>query len=147
MLGTIAKKLRMFGFDCKYYSTIDDDEVILMAKKENLIVITKDVKLAKNAIQHDITTIQIQTNTEKDQLVEIAHKISCEKFTLTYSRCSLCNGILEEIPKQAIIGKVPPKIAESVEDFWKCKECSHIYWVGTHIRNMEKLVAEINASL
>lgn len=147
MLGTIAKKLRMFGFDCRYYSTIDDDGIVLMAKKEALVIITKDARLATNAVQHDIMTIQIHTSTEKEQLVEIAHKISCKKFTLAYSRCSLCNGTLEETPKYTIIEKIPPKISESVEKFWKCKECGHIYWVGTHIRNMEKLVAEINASI
>jgi hypothetical protein len=147
MLGTIAKKLRMFGFDCKYYSTIDDDDLVLAAKKEMRIIITKDAKLAVNAIQHDIPIIKIQTKTEKEQLIEIAHKIGWPRFYLAYSRCSLCNGMLEETPKHNIIEKIPPRIAESVEKFWQCKDCLHIYWVGTHIRNMEKLITEVNASL
>jgi hypothetical protein len=145
MLGTISKKLRMFGFDCLYYNTIPDDDLVLAAKKQDRIIITKDERLATNAIQHDIITMKLQTRTEKEQLVEIARKISWKKFEFIYSRCSLCNGMLDHIEKSAILDKVPPKIAESVQEFWQCKQCHHIYWVGTHIRNLEKLAAEINA--
>jgi len=144
MLGTIAKKLRIFGFDCKYHNTMNDNDLILAAKKENRIIITRDSRLAANAVQSHITTIELETDTEKEQLVEIAHKINLEKFSIDYSRCSLCNGMLEQVEKYAIIEKIPPRIAESVEKFWQCKDCNHIYWVGTHIRNLEKLIAEIN---
>jgi uncharacterized protein len=145
MLGTISKKLRIFGFDCLYYNTIPDDDLILIAKKQNRIIITKDNRLATNAIQHDIITIKLDTHTEKEQLVEIAHKIGWKKFELSYSRCSLCNGVLDQIEKDTILDKIPPRIAQSVQEFRQCKGCHHIYWVGTHIRNLEKVVAEINA--
>ncbi|MBI5697843.1 MAG: Mut7-C RNAse domain-containing protein [Thaumarchaeota archaeon] len=149
MLGTTAKKLRMLGFDSMYHSTIDDDRVILIAKKENRIIITKDHALAVNSIQHDITTIQIHTHTEKEQLIEIANAMNWKRFSLDVSnaRCSLCNGVLESVPKQSIMDKILPRIAESVQEFWKCNECGHIYWAGTHIRNLEKLFAEINDKL
>lgn len=147
MLGTIAKKLRIFGFDCLYYDTIPDDDLVLVAKRQNRIILTKDAKLATNAIQHDIITIKLESSTEKEQLVEIARKIDCKKFEMSYSRCSLCNGMLDQIEKDVILDKIPPKIAESIQEFWQCKQCYHIYWVGTHIRNLEKLAAEINARI
>jgi uncharacterized protein with PIN domain len=147
MLGTIAKKLRIFGFDCLYYDTIPDDDLVLVAKRQNRIILTKDAKLATNAIQHDIITIKLESSTEKEQLVEIAHKIDWKKFELSYSRCSLCNGMLGKIEKDVILDKIPPKIAESIQEFWQCKQCYHIYWVGIHIRNLEKLAAEINARI
>ena len=90
MLGTIAKKLRMLGFDCKYDSAIDDDYLILDAKKEGRIIITKDTRLAINAIQSDVMAIKLKTKTEKEQIVEIARKIGWKKFDLHYCRCSLC---------------------------------------------------------
>jgi len=147
MLGTIAKKLRMFGFDCKYDSSIDDDYLILIAKKEKRIIITKDSKLATNAIQHDVTTIILQAATEKDQLIEIAKKINCKKFTLEHPRCSLCNGMINIVPKDQLTQKIPPRVVKSMEKFWQCDRCAHIYWIGSHIINMEKLVAELNNEL
>ena len=147
MLGTLAKKLRMFGFDCKYESAIDDDSLVLIAKKQDRIVVTKDLKLVLNCLQHDIKTIKIQNNTDKEQLIEIAHQINYNKFQLTYSRCSLCNGLLEEIAKNTILGKIPQRILESKEKFWKCEECNHVYWMGTHISNIEKFVTDLNGNI
>ena len=149
MLGTIAKKLRMLGYDTRYDSTIDDDRLVLIAKKENRVVITRDHLLATNAKQHDITTVEIHSDAEKEQLIEVAVAMSWKKFELdtSHARCSLCNSVLQKTPKDQIIGTIPPRIAESVLEFWKCVECSHVYLVGTHIRNLEKLFAEINDKL
>jgi len=147
MLGAVAKKLRMFGFDCKYDSTIDDDYLILDAKREGRIIITRDAMLAKNAIQHDVMAIKLQSKIEKEQLVEIAKKINWKKFELQYSRCSLCNGMLNVISKDQIAQEIPPKTSEFAQEFWQCSTCSHVYWVGTHIRSMERSIAEINARL
>jgi len=146
MLGTISKKLRMLGFDC-LYCTMPDDDLVLVAKKQNRIIITKNARLATNAIQHDIITIKLETQTEKEQIVEIARKINWKRFDLSYSRCSLCNGMLDMVEKDTIIHKIPPRIIQSVQEFWQCRQCYHIYWAGTHIRNLEKLVAEINVNI
>jgi uncharacterized protein with PIN domain len=147
MLGTIAKKLRMLGFDTHYYNTISDDELITAAKKEERIIITKDQMLAVKAANQNIPTIKVLTITEKEQLIEIAHKINWKKLALDSPRCSMCNGMLQKTSKQEITGMIPPKVDELVQEFWQCDRCSHIYWVGTHIRNLERLIAEINDTL
>lgn len=146
MLGTIAKKLRIFGFDCTYSATIEDDDLILTAKKQDRIIITKDSKLADNARKHDILTIEITAPTEKEQFVEIAKKMGWSKyrFDVTSARCAVCNGVLQAIQRNQVVDKVPPKIAQYVKEFWICSNCKHIYWEGTHIRKLEKLIAEIN---
>jgi len=42
MLGNIAKKLRLFGYDAEYSSNTTDKDLILKVKEENRILITKD---------------------------------------------------------------------------------------------------------
>ena len=49
MLGKLAKKLRLLGYDTAYSSDIDDEDLIRIAKNENRILITKDVQLARKA--------------------------------------------------------------------------------------------------
>lgn len=147
MLGTIAKKLRMLGFDTQYYNTINDDELITSARKEERIIITKDQMLAVKATNQNIPTIQVLTHTEKEQLTEIARKMSWKKLALDNPRCSMCNGMLQKASKQNITEMIPPKVAELVQEFWQCNKCSHIYWAGTHIRNLERLITEINDTL
>jgi uncharacterized protein with PIN domain len=147
MLGTIAKKLRMLGFDTQYYNTINDDELITSARKEERIIITKDQILSVKAANQNIPTIHILTHIEKEQVTEIARKMSWKKLTLDSPRCSMCNGMLQKASKQDITEMIPPKVAELVQEFWQCDKCAHIYWVGTHIRNLERLIAEINDTL
>lgn len=149
MLGTIAKKMRILGFDSKYSAAIDDEDLILLAKKESRTIITKDHQVADNAKKHDILTVDITTHTEKAQLIEIAKKIGFKKYEFNPSsaRCPMCNGILHGTEKHQIIDKVPIKIAQNVKEFWVCESCKHIYWEGTHIRNLKKLIAEINDQL
>jgi uncharacterized protein with PIN domain len=149
MLGTIAKKMRILGFDSRYSATIDDDDLVLLAKKENRVIVTRDHQVADNAKKHDILTVDITMHTEKEQLIEIAHKIGIKKYEFDSgnARCPICNGILHGVEKQQIIDKIPPKIAQNVKEFWVCESCKHIYWEGTHIRNLEKLIAEINDQL
>ncbi|NWJ90898.1 hypothetical protein HX856_06690, partial [Marine Group I thaumarchaeote] len=46
MLGKLAKKLRLLGFDTFYSSSIADNKIIIMAKNEKRILLTKDRILA-----------------------------------------------------------------------------------------------------
>ena len=149
MLGTIAKKLRILGFDCKYFDTIVDEDLLLIAKKENRVVVTKDHRLADSAKKHDIITVKVDSQPESEQLIEIAKTLDLKKYEYVAdsARCPLCNGTLQSIEKQMVIDIVPPKIFQGVERFWICQHCYHLYWMGTHIRNLEKMVAEINGKL
>lgn len=148
MLGTVAKKLRILGIDCVYFKTIDDDDLVLVAKKENRVIITKDRKLADFARKHDISTVELYIHTEKEQLVEIAKKLNWKRYELNASnaRCAICNGKLRQTQKEQI-GILPPRIAQNIQEFWICENCKHVYWEGTHIRNLKKFIGEVNASL
>lgn len=149
MLGTISKKLRILGFDCTYSSTIDDEDLILIAKKEGRIIITKDVHLANKAKKLDVTTIGITAPVEKDQLVQIAKNMGWKKyeFVASNARCPVCNGVLHSRQKDQIEAKIPPRIAENINEFWICQGCSHVYWEGTHIKKLQRFIAEINEQL
>ena len=46
MLGNIAKKLRLLGFDAEYFSDIDDSQLVEKAKIENRILISRDKKFS-----------------------------------------------------------------------------------------------------
>ncbi|MEW6044431.1 MAG: Mut7-C RNAse domain-containing protein [Thermoproteota archaeon] len=149
MLGTVAKKLRMLGFDCSYSTNIEDEDLILSAKKESRIIITKDTQLANTAKKHDVRSVEVVSPTEKEQLIEIAKKLDVKKYQFGASdaRCPSCNGVLQSIQKDLIVEMIPPKISQNVQEFWICQGCSHLYWEGTHIRNLGRLIAEINEQL
>ena len=47
MLGKIAKKLRMFGFDTLYFADTDDNAIINICLDEKRVFLTKDRELYK----------------------------------------------------------------------------------------------------
>lgn len=149
MLGKLAKKLRLLGYDSLYSSNMEDDEILRLAKNENRILITKDVPLTQKAPKQQILTIQITKDDEIEQFLQINEKIKLGKCTVSgsNSRCPVCNGELEYAEKKDIAEKVPTGVFENMNDFWKCTKCEKIYWEGTHITNLQKFTEELNGRL
>ena len=149
MLGNIARKLRLLGFDCKYFATIKDDQLLSIAKNENRILITRDHKITNICKKRNISAIDLFSTDETSQIVEICKKISLNrcKIDVKNIRCTICNGIIQPIEKEKIIDRIPPKVAQNMQQFWMCDSCDHIYWKGTHIRNLQKFIDEINEKL
>ncbi len=149
MLGKLAKKLRLLGYDSLYSSSMEDDEVIRLAQNENRILVTKDALLSKKAEKLEIRTIQITKNDEMDQFLQINRKEKLGKITVSgsNSRCPVCNGKLEHTEKKDVSEKVPTGVFENINDFWKCTKCEKIYWEGTHIKNLQKFTEELNDRL
>ena len=149
MLGKIAKKLRLLGYDSLYSSNMEDDKLLRIAKEENRILITKDVPLIEKAKKQQIVTIQITKNNEIDQLLQINEKAKLEKCIIngSSSRCPVCNGELKSIEKNSVSGKIPIGVFEKINKFWACIKCGKIYWEGTHIKNLQKFTTELNDRL
>ena len=149
MLGNIAKKLRVLGYDSKYFSDIDDEQLINEARKENRTIISKDGELVKKAEKLGMKPVFITKNDEIDQFLEIIYqtKLYISQIDGNSARCPKCNSITESIRKATVKEKVPVKVYETNDYFWKCKNCSKVYWEGTHIKNLQKFVSEINERL
>ena len=149
MLGKLAKKLRLLGFDSLYSSDNEDDEIIKKAKNENRIVITKDGPLSKKSIKQQIETIRITKEDEIEQFIQINEKVDLGKCNVSgsTSRCPICNGKLENTEKKDVFEKVPSGVYEKMNDFWICEKCKKIYWEGTHIKNLQKFTAKLNERL
>ena len=149
MLGNLAKKLRLLGYDSLYSSSIEDDNLLHIAKNENRVIITKDVQLIHKAKKHQIASIQITKNEEIEQFLQINENANLGKCTISgnNSRCPVCNGELKYTKKNDILENVPTGVFENMNDFWTCKKCGKIYWEGTHIKNLQKFNAELNDRL
>jgi len=149
MLGNIAKKLRLFGYDSEYSSDINDNDLIMRVKNENRILITKDTLLSKIAQKEKISVIQVTKNAEIEQLVQIFKILKLEEIVVNgnNSRCTECNGELKIIDKDIILNQVPKGVIEKIDEFWKCINCNKVYWEGTHIEKLKKFVVELNGKI
>jgi len=146
MLGNLAKKLRVLGYDSKYFSSIEDDKLILIAKNEKRIIITKDEQLTKKAEKQEIGFVLIRGSDESEQIMQINAKINLGTFVIdtNNSRCIVCNGNLQSVEKYRIIGKIAEGILEREKKFWMCDSCKKIYWEGTHFEKLQEFVMKLN---
>ena len=149
MLGNIARKLRLLGFNSKYFSTIKKEQFLIIAKNENRVVVTKDHHLASICNKQNIPTIELLNTNETDQIIEICKKLNISKCKINMddTRCTLCNGVIESVEKKKILDVIPMKVVQNIEYFWMCNSCNKIYWKGTHIRNLQKFIGGINEKL
>ena len=72
MLGTLAKWLRIFGFDTLFAdSNIEDGKLLKLAKDEERILITRDKNLIIDARRENIKVIKIISTDINDQLRQV----------------------------------------------------------------------------
>ena len=136
MLGSLAKWLRIFGFDTLYPdATTNDDEVIHIAKAENRFLISRDKELIIRGKKTQLQVLEIQTTDLDKQLAQVLTHIPID-HTQVLTRCTLCNTPLISVEKKAIKTHVPPKVFETRDHFWYCSVCNKYYWMGTHYENM-----------
>jgi uncharacterized protein with PIN domain len=128
---------------------MNDDMILQLAKNENRILITKDVPLILKAKKKKIWNVQITSDDEIEQFLQINKKESLGKCTVSggNSRCPRCNGKLEHTEKNDVSDKLPAGVLEIMNDFWKCTKCEKIYWEGTHIKNLQQFAMKLNEKL
>jgi len=147
MLGTLAKWMRIYGFDTIYANNkMDDKELIDICKKENRILISRDKALIKWAKRENLETIEIINTDIDDQIRKVISDRQIDQKKVL-SRCLICNGLVHEIKKVDIKSKIPKKVYDNNEKFWICKKCNKIYWKGSHFENMIDKINEIKKSI
>ncbi len=149
MLGNIAKKLRILGYDTKYHSSIDDEKLISIAEQEDRILLTKDVTLISNANKKHIKSLLVQGNDDLEQLIQLFNFLGIKNISIStsLSYCVSCNGKLEPIEKNIIKNKVPDGVYDIQQNFWICSNCKKIYWEGTHFEKIQEFVSKLNNRL
>ena len=138
MLGRLAKRLRLLGYDVLYDPSLDDNGLIRLSLEEHRLMLTRDKALAARPLASNHLFI----NSELvDEQVEQVRSIS-PGDAAPLTRCSVCNEPLASIPRQEARDLVPPYVFENREVFFRCTACGRIYWKGTHVRRMTEWTGE-----
>ena len=149
MLGSVARKLRMLGFDTLYLKDISDDDLLDIGTSQNRHILTCDKELFRRTIKIEASQVLLQGSDDVENLVHILSKygIYSVKFHPVNSRCSACNGIMKTIKPKKTDGLVPANVLKRHKVFYVCKECGKLYWEGSHIRSFRLTVKKVNSKL
>ena len=147
MLGSLARKLRILGFDTLYYKEGDDNGIIRLAVEEGRVILTADEPLASLVGRRGATAVLLSGRTDSARLRALTEWAAAlgVLFEEGDPRCSICNGALTIVPKSAVAGKVPSSVVSSHRIFYLCGSCGKVYWKGGHwkkLRSYERLMRE-----
>jgi uncharacterized protein len=148
MLGSLARKLRIFGLDTIYF-TGDDAELEALAKGKRRVILTCDRGLFDHARRHGARAILVEGRTDRERLLSIRghREASLALFSLgKASRCAVCNGELEAVLKgDAAAAGVPGSVLARHRLFYRCTSCSRSYWRGKHWDRLRRLCYSLKA--
>lgn len=125
MLMRLGRWLRLLGQDVARPGGESDDELLLQAKEECRIIITRDKGLFQACPGAGVQCLLIRSSNISDQLLEMAGE--GVPLRLDPQRCTLCNGLLDEMEP-------------SGGQRWQCRDCRKLYWKGGHWQKMKSML-------
>jgi hypothetical protein len=135
MLGRLAKRMRLLGFDVLYERTLNDHDIIGLSLEQDRVILTSDRALTKRPLAANY--IFIIHETIEDQIQQVLSLYPHSLCSRPYTRCTSCNALLVAITKREVQDLVPEFVYRVNDDFLRCPMCHRIYWKGTHIKQMD----------
>ncbi|HEV8289686.1 MAG TPA: DUF5615 family PIN-like protein [Candidatus Norongarragalinales archaeon] len=139
MLQKLARYLRVAGYSTMFAtSDLSDEQVLELARKSERILLTADKPFFARA-RHHVPALLLNPRSLSAQLKQLrqAFKISLKLGALP-TRCPVCDGKLKKVSKKSLAGKVWPRVLKEQKVFWKCENCGHVYWKGSHWKGLKK---------
>ena len=139
MLKKTTKWLRIFGVDTDFASGRDDDELLETAKRDNLVLVTRDEPLYSRCKKQGVKCDLVKSTKLEEQIAEIKSGLSLEFTFPEKTRCPACNTPLELVSGSEVSGLVEPSVLEKHDKFWICRKENKAYWEGSHWRNITRI--------
>jgi uncharacterized protein len=140
-LGTLARNLRLLGFDVAYDRQAQDRQLLSVMEREDRALLTRDRHLLMHAIvRHGYCP---RSQNADDQTIEVVRRFHLFDSIFPFSRCLRCNAPLQKVVKADIIETLEPLTKFYYEDFRRCSGCGQIYWAGSHFSKLQRRLEKI----
>ncbi len=145
MLGGLARRLRVLGYEVRYDASAKDNDLLTIAGEENMLLLTRDEELYQRALAKKIASALVVGETEEERLAQMASSFGVRLDTnMAETRCPECGASLIEKSKSDIANEVPEESLKTYDQFWKCsnQSCEKVYWVGSHWKHIRQTLEE-----
>lgn len=145
MLGTLAKWLRILGYDTLYDPALDDHQLVRQARAEGRVLLTRDRELAR---RRGMRALLINSERLDDQIRQVLQDLGLgiDRFkTDGPSRCPVCNEVLATMDRQTARARVPAYVAQTHQQFKHCPGCRRVYWRGSHWQRMDGFLDQLES--
>ena len=142
-LGKLARWLRMLGFDMVYSPAFTHNELLNIAEAEHRVLLSRNAAIGRH--HPSVATFAITGDDPAAQLKQVLQYFQLLSYIQPFTKCMVCNGMLEVVSKESIMNELPEKTAMYYHQFWQCVQCKRIYWKGPHYNRMMRFIQNITA--
>jgi len=138
MVGTLAKWLRLLGYDTVYMPEVSPASVKREARRQGRILLTRRACFLN---QRDMPPfVFIRADRFREQLKQVCTDLRLTVSSSLLRRCSVCNQELETIDRERVQARVPTYVWQTQTTFSHCRKCQRVYWNATH---RERIIEEL----
>jgi hypothetical protein len=141
-LGTLARDLRLLGFDSWYQRTVDDADLVSISVESGRMLLSRDLGLLMRSAL--ATASYVRATDPDEQIVEVLARFGLGEKVQPFRRCLACNALLVSASASQVAANVDPRIAAQFYSFRHCTDCGRTYWEGSHY---ERLAARVETIL
>jgi uncharacterized protein with PIN domain len=135
MVIRLGRWLRAAGHDTAIQERPAGDRALLdRALRENRLLITRDRKLTEFR-EAPGTVLLLTGNRPAAWAAELGAALAIDWLHRPFSRCLLCNAVLEAAP-EAAADRLPERARGLAPKATWCPACHKLYWPGGHVRRM-----------
>lgn len=141
-LGTLAKWLRLLGFDTEPIQLPPRGQARLPGRQPGVYFLSRQAAWAARQPRPDL--LVLTASDVEGQCMEVCRRLQLTPETWQpLQRCSDCNEPLQTLPHDQAEGRVPDYIFAQHRDFRTCPRCRRVFWDGTHQRRIRQRWQEL----
>lgn len=138
MLVKLGKYLRIVGLDATWHPGARSLDLVERANLEARVFLTRNARLAHQEPRAD-RELRVESDDPVAQLRQVLDRYDVDPRARLFTRCIRCNLPLDELDDLAGLGepaeRIPPRVRERHDRFFRCPGCGTIFWRGTHVEN------------
>ncbi|SPD74953.1 conserved hypothetical protein [uncultured Desulfobacterium sp.] len=137
----IVRYMRALGLDVYFNPSLSPRGIIDISRQEDRIILTR----SKSLLKHNDAVIGflLRRGQVEAQIRDIINRFAIRKEIKPFSRCLNCNTLLAPVDKNVIEERIPNKTRAYCDKYAICPSCDKIYWEGSHVMEMKKVIEEI----
>lgn len=141
MLGRLARWLRVLGYDTSYDMALHDAVLVRLAAEEDRILLTRDRHLLREL--RPARAHEVRQDEPLQQLRDLITALALPPPPGLFTRCLLCNAVLEELARERAEPLLPPGVRGIPGPVRQCPACGRLYWNGSHARRMRAALERV----
>jgi len=136
-LAFLVQWIRVLGVDVRLW-----DKRVILGQEEEAVIQWNRYPLPIDGIRNKI--IILSASTREALLKEFIDILDIKPgLAQMFKRCLRCNDLLMPLTREEAQEKwseIPEYVLQTQERFNWCNRCQKVYWAGTHVRNMIRVL-------